>query len=239
MKFATRHPAIIATALIVCVLLGATSGRAQEGRKNRDDSNPIKLRIPFPLRPFGSGMTPIDPPSAAQKPGESQPSVDPPVVAPSQPQRIFLRYEKTPKGTLQRFSDGSTLELRADCNIETLCNGTKIETLLQGTTIVRWPNGGGVIRNPDGTGAEFKPDPRDPSRSGDLSEILGTIEVLPGGVVRQTLKDEGAVLDRYPDGTIRSRPDLVKPEAKPTTPGSSRLLIPMVTPTITTGADKE
>jgi len=33
---------------------------------------------------------------------------------------------------------------------------------------------------------------------------------------RQTLKDEGAVLDRYPDGTSRSRPDLVKHDAKTT-----------------------
>ena len=109
-----------------------------------------------------------------------------------------------------RYSDGSTLELRPECHIETLCDGTKIEKLLEGATIVRSERGG-VVRNLDGTAADFKPDPRDPSRSSDLRPTPGTIEVLLGGVIRQTLKDEGAVLDRYPDGTIRSRTDLVKP----------------------------
>jgi len=159
------------------------------------------------------------------------------------------------------------LELRLDYDIKTLRDGTKIEKLPQGTTIVRWPNGAGVIRNPDGTGAEFNPDAREPSRGGDLSKIDGTIELLPGGVIRQTLKDEGAVLDRYPDGTIRSRRDLVKPEARTTNltvkpvgkdlptlplnpfpkranvdankPDSSKLLIPMIKPSIRTGAGRE
>ena len=107
--------------------------------------------------------------------------------------------------------------MRPECQIETLCNGTKIETLPTGTTIVRWRNGSGVVRNPDGSGAEFRPDPTDPSKSGDLFNTPGTIEVLPGGVVRQTIKDEGVVLDRSPDGTIKSRPDLIKREAKTTT----------------------
>jgi hypothetical protein len=126
---------------------------------------------------------------------------------------------------IERFSDGSSIELRPECQIETLCNGTKVETLPTGTTIVRWPNGSGVVRNPDGSGAEFRPDPAEPSKSGDFFKTPGTIEVLPGGVVRQTIKDEGVVLDRSPDGTIKSRPDLVKPEAKTTTtkPGTVEL----------------
>jgi len=83
--------------------------------------------------------------------------------------------------SIERFSDGSTLELRLEYDIETLRDGTKVEKLPTGTTIVRWPNGGGVVRNAAGTGAEFKPDPREPSRRGDLSKIEGTIELLPGG----------------------------------------------------------
>lgn len=189
MIFNKKNPVLAAAALGGFILLSATCGQAQED----DDMDGIKLRSPIRMNLFDTGMT-------STEPGKP----------------YLLGYEKTAKGMQLRFSDGSTLETRDDCKIETLCDGTKIETLNTGTTIVRWPNGSGVVRNPDGTGAEFRPDPREPSRSGDLSPVPGTIEVLPGGVVRQTIKDEGAVLDKYPNGTIRSRPDLVKPEAKTT-----------------------
>ena len=143
-------------------------------------------------------MTEIDPPSTDSKPGESQPSIDQPVGTGTQPKRSMLSSEKTPNGTLFRYSDGSTLELRSEYDTETLRDGTKIEKLPQGTTIVRWPNGAGVIRNPDGTGAEIKPDPREPSQSGDLSKINGTIELLSGGVIRQTLKMTALSLTNIP-----------------------------------------
>ena len=96
-----------------------------------------------------------------------------------------------------------------------VCNGTKIEKLPEGTTIVRWPQGGGVVRYSDGSGAAFHPDPQDPSRSSDLSDLEGTVEVLPGGVIRQTLKDGKTSFGKYPDGTIRSPADFGKPEAGP------------------------
>ena len=213
MKFTKKHPAIATAALSGFILLSATCGQAQE----RDDGG-FKLRTPFRYRPFSSGMTAIDPPSTDIKPRENQPSTDQPGPTPKQPQRSLLGYEKTSNGTLLRYSDGSTVELRPECSIETLCDGTKIEKLPEGTTIVRWPNGGGVIRYPDGTGAGFHPDPQEPSRSSDLSNLDGTVEVLPGGVVRQTLKDGKTAFDKYPDGTIRSSADFGKPETKLTKP---------------------
>ena len=261
-----KYETIAVTIISGVILLSAALGGAQEGRQDRKDSNPVKVRIPFRYNPAGDGMTAIDPPSTDIKPSENQPSTDQPRPTPKQSQRSLLGYEKTSNGTLLRYSDGSTVELRPECTIETLCDGTKIEKLPTGTTIVRWPNGAGVIRNPDGTGAEFKPDTREPSRSGDLSPVPGTIELLPGGVIRQTLKDDGVVLDKYPDGTIRSRPDLVKPDAKtpkltnqpngkdlstlPLNPFSrptnvekntnpSKLLIPMMRPTIRGGSGRE
>ena len=197
MKFVTRHQALAAAALSGVILLFAASVGAQEGRQNRDDSDPVKLRTPFPFRPFG-GMTAIDPPSADGKSSETQPNTDQPVGTGTQPKRSFLSGERTPNGTLFRYSDGSTLELRPEYDTETLRDGTKIEKLPTGTTIARWPNGAGVIRNPDGTGAEFKPDSREPSRSGDLSKINGTIELLSGGVIRQTLKMTALSLTNIP-----------------------------------------
>jgi len=80
---------------------------------------------------------------------------------------------------------------------------------------VRWPQGGGVVRYPDGSGAAFHPDPQDPSRSSDLSDLEGTVEVLPDGVIRQTLEDGKTSFDKYPDGTIRSPADFGKPKARP------------------------
>lgn len=173
------------------------SGALSGAQEDDDDTPPIRLRIQLPLRP-GDGMTAIDPPSDG-----------------STPRRTSLGWGKTPAGhPVERFSDGSSTELRPECQIETLCDGTKIETLPSGTKIVRWPGGGGIVRNPDGSGAEFRADPRQPAKSGDLSPISGTVEVLPNGVVRQTLTDENVVLDRNPNGTVRTRLDLVRPEAK-------------------------
>jgi hypothetical protein len=218
MQFLKRHQTIAASVLGGAILLFAGSAGAQEGGGNHYDGGPIKVRIPLRLNLGDGGMTAIDPPSVDKQPIEARPSNDKPPELPRQPQRTSLGWDKTPKGyPIERFSDGSSIELRPECQIETLCNGTKIETLPTGTTIVRWPNGSGVVRNPDGSGAEFRPDPTEPSKSGDLFNTPGTIEVLPGGVVRQSIKDEGVVLDRSPDGTIKSRPDLIKPEAKTAT----------------------
>ena len=197
MKKSMRNRVIAAG--IFGALLFAAPAPAQE----RDEDAPFKLRTPIRLNPFGSGgMTAID----------DRPSASPP-TAPA-PRPTLLKIEPTGTGTILRFDDGSTIETKPECTTETLCNGTKIEKLPEGTTIVRWPNGTGIVRYPDGTGAEFKPDPKDRSKSGDLIPAEGTIEVLPGGAVRQTLKDDGVVLDRFPNGTVRSRPDLVKPETK-------------------------
>ena len=207
MKKSTRNRVIAAG--IFGALLFAAPAPAQE----RDEDAPFKLRTPIGLSPFGSGgMTAIDPPSTDGKPSEDRPSASPPIAP--EPRPTLLKIESTGTGTRLRFDDGSTIETKPECTTETLCNGTKIEKLPEGTTIVRWPNGGGIVRYPDGTGAEFKPDPKDRSKSGDLTPAEGTIEVLPGGAIRQTLKDDGVVLDRFPNGTVRSRPDLVKPETK-------------------------
>lgn len=177
------------------MLFSAALSGAQE---DDDDMLPIRLKIQLPLKPGDGGMTAIDPSSDG-----------------STPRRTSLGWGKTPAGhPIERFSDGSSTELRPECQIETLCDGTKIETLPSGTKIVRWPSGGGIVRNPDGSGAEFKPDPRQPGKSGDLTPIPGTVEVLPNGVVRQTLADENVVLDRNPNGTVRTRPDLARPEPK-------------------------
>ena len=152
-----------------------------------DEEPPVKLRIHLP------------------KPNPYE------VVEP----RTSRGWSKTPDGyPIERFSDGTSIELRPECKIETLCDGTKIETLPSGTQIVRWPAGGGAVRYPDGTGSLFRPDPTHPSKDGDPTPIPGTVEVLPDGVVRQRIKDEDVVFDRYPNGTTRSRPDLVKPETK-------------------------
>jgi hypothetical protein len=200
----TKRNRAMAGGVLGVVLLLAAPAPAQD----RDDDPTFKLRTPIRLSPFGfgGGMTSVDPPSTDGKPNEDQPV--------PQPQPGLLKIESTGTGTIQRYSDGSTIEFKPECMTQTLCNGTKIETLPNETKIVRWPNGGGIIRYPDGTGAEFRPDPKDPSKSGDLTPAQGTIEVLPGGAVRQTLKDDGVVLDRFPNGTVRSRPDLVTPEMK-------------------------
>ena len=200
---------------IAAGVFGALLFAAPAPAQDRDEGAPIKLRTPIRFDPFsfGGGMTAIDPPSTGGKPNEDGSSDAPPMVVP-EPRPSLIKIEPTATGTIRRYSDGSTIETKPECITETLCNGTKIEKLPEGTTIVRWPNGTGVVRHPDGTGAEFRPDPKDPSKSGDLTPAQGTIEVLPGGVVRQTLKDDGAVLDRFPNGTIRSRPDLVTPEMK-------------------------
>jgi hypothetical protein len=201
----------IAAGVVGALVLFAVPAPAQD----RDEGAPIRLRTPIRFNPFGfgGGMTAVDPLSTDGKPNEDGSSDAPPMVVP-EPRPSLIKIEPTANGTIHRFSDGSTIEFKPECRTETLCNGTKIETLPSDTKIVRWPNGGGVVRYPDGTGAEFRPDPTDRAKSGDPMPIPGTIEVLPGGVVRQTLKDDGVVLDRSPDGTIRSRPDLVKPEAK-------------------------
>lgn len=157
-----------------------------QAQEDDDDAPPIKLRLEIPKNPYE-------------------------VIEP----RTSWGWSKTPRGhPIERFSDGTSIELRPECKIETLCDGTKIETLPSGTKIVRWPAGGGVVRYPDGTGSLFRPDPTNPSKNGDLTPIPGTVEVLPDGVVRQRIKDEDAVIDRHPNGTTRSRPDLLKPEVK-------------------------
>lgn len=192
--------------VIAAGIFGALLFAAPASAQDRDEGALIKLRTPIRLNPFGSGgMTAIDPPSDG-------PSTSPPIAP--EPRPTLLKIESTANGPIHRFSDGSRIEFKPECITKTLCDGTKIETLPNDTKIVRWPNGGGIIRYPDGTGAEFRPDPKDPSKSGDLTPVQGTIEVLPGGGVRQTLKDDGAVLDRFPNGTVRSRPDLVTPEMK-------------------------
>ncbi|GEM_PF-5563341 len=193
MKSNKKTKALAATALGAAMLLSPALGRAQENEK---EMPPLKVKIQWPIR--DGAMTSLEPP-----PGDEQPP------------RRFISWEKTVKGyPLQRFSDGSSIELRPDCTIETTCGGTRIETLSSGAAIVRWPNGGGIVRNPDGTGAEFRPDPKEPSKSGDLAPIPGTVEVLPSGTVRQTIKDQGVVLDREPGGRVRSRADLAKPQNK-------------------------
>ena len=217
MKFMMTYEKFAAAILGGVILLFAASSGAQENGSDPDHGGFIRLGAPIRFNPFGSdgGMTPVDPPSRDGKPSEKQPTVSPPVGVP-QPKRSLLGIEPTSNGTIQRFSDGSTIELKPECMTETLCNGTKIETLPTGTTIVRWPSGGGVVRYPDGTGSAFHPDPQDPSRSSDLSDLEGTVEVLPGGVVRQTLKDGKTVFDKYPDGSIRSSADSGVPEEKRT-----------------------
>ena len=201
---------------IAAGVFGALLFTASAPAQDRDDGAPIKLRTPIGLNPFGSGgMTAVDPRSTDGKSNEDRPSTSPPIAP--EPSRTLLKVEPTATGAIHRYSDGSTIEFNpTKCMTETLCNGAKIETLPSDTKIVRWPSGGGVIRYPDGTGAEFRPDPMDRSKSGDITPIPGTIEVLPSGAVRQTLKDDGVVLDRLPNGTIHSRPDLVKPEMKAT-----------------------
>jgi hypothetical protein len=210
MRSTTKTSSIIAVAVSGILLLSAT-GRAQEGKSGKFD--PIRLKTPLRFRPFSTGMTAIDPPGTKATPTESQPKQDQPPPAPS-PRRSLIAIEDTAKGTLRRYSDGSTVELKPEVITEKLPSGTKIETLPEGTTILHWPNGSGLIRYPDGTGAQFNPDPREPNRDGDSSPIQGTIELLPGGAVRQTLNDEGVVLDKFPDGRVQSRPDLVKTETR-------------------------
>ena len=189
----TKQNALIAATLAAVILLSPGFSQAQE-----DDADlpPLKLKIQWPIKGGDGGMTAVDLPANGDE-----------------PRRTSLGWGKTANGyPIECFSDGSSVELRPECKIETTCNGTKIETLPSATTIVRWPNGGGVVRNPDGSGAEFRPDPKQPNKSGDLMPIQGTVEVLPTGTVRQTIKDEGVILDRQPNGTTRSRPDLVKRE---------------------------
>jgi hypothetical protein len=200
--------------VIAAGVFGALLFAAPAAAQDRDEGEPIKLRTPIRMNPFGfgGGMTAIDPPSTDGKPSDDQPSASPPIAP--EPRPTLIKIESTANGPIHRFSDGSRIEFKPECITQTLCDGTKIETLPNDTKIVRWPNGGGIIRYPDGTGAEFRPDPKDPSKSGELTPAQGTIEVLPGGAVRQTLKDDGVVLDRFPNGTVRSRPDLVTPEMK-------------------------
>ena len=211
MRFTTKNSALIGLAVSGMLLISAT-GQAQEGKNGNLDRS--KLKVPLRFRPFDTGMTAIDPPGSKAKPAESRPKEDPPPRTPPSPRRSLIGIDGTAKGTLQRYSDGSTIETRPEVVTEKLPDGTRIETLPQGTTILRWPNGRGLIRYSDGTGAQFNPDPREPNHDGDLSPIQGTIELLPGGAVRQTLKDEGVVLDKFPDGRVQSRPDLVKAEAR-------------------------
>lgn len=124
---------------------------------------------------------------------------------------VLVKSEQTAKGTtLETFSDGSTKEFRrrSKTMLETRADGTKIETIVhdnQGnrTVVVLRPSRHGYIRYADGKGSKIEPD-------GTITDVRGTIEVLPGGVVQQTLADEDVILHHYPDGTTKSRPDLVK-----------------------------
>lgn len=146
------------------------------------------------------GMTAVDPPTGnGATSGVSTPQ-EPPVL---------VTTGKTAGGRpLEYYSDGSTKEFHGDgVLIVTMRDGTKIETILhdtQGnqTTVVIWPSGYGYIRYADGRASRIEPD-------GTISDSVGTIEVLPGGVIRHTVKDEGVIIDHYPDGSRKLRPDLV------------------------------
>jgi hypothetical protein len=121
---------------------------------------------------------------------------------------VIVKTEKTKQGaTLESYSDGSTKEFRSKSGvlIETKRDGTKIETISNDGNriiVVLRPSGHGYIRYSDGQGSKIAPD-------GAITDVPGTIEVLPDGVVQQTLTDEDVILHHYPDGSTKSRPDLV------------------------------
>ena len=102
MQFLKRHQTIAASVLGGAILLFAGSAGAQEGGGNRDDSGPIKVRIPLRLNLGDGGMTAIDPPSADKQPIEARPSDDKPPEASEPTPANLPRMGQDPEGLPHR-----------------------------------------------------------------------------------------------------------------------------------------
>ena len=92
-------------------VFGALLFAAAAPAQDRDEGAPIKLRTPIRFNPFGfgSGMTPVDPPSTDGKPNEDGPSASPPIVPEPKPALVRIEPTATGKSPLLDGSFGSGL----------------------------------------------------------------------------------------------------------------------------------